>query len=193
MITARQLVAGTTRYTSSRRTTLVLVGFLLLTLLVPSFALIDEDNVRRTSDLFARDNWLALALGSAFWLLFLAMMIAGVRATYLMVIECGSELCRYRLPHVNAWDFLRRPFALRTGEMPYSMIAGVEKRRETIRWGATCSAVCLAIRDQPLRTFVRSGVGDHEWVDAFARDIAARAHVSLVDRGTVSSMFAPWR
>jgi hypothetical protein len=46
-------VAGTTRYTSSRRTTLVLVGFLLLTLLVPSFALIDEDNVRRTSDLFA--------------------------------------------------------------------------------------------------------------------------------------------
>jgi hypothetical protein len=130
----------------------------------------------RVSEQFARGNWLAFALGGVFWLIFLTMMIAAVRANYLMVIACGPKVCRYRLPHVSAWDFLRRPFALRTGEISYSMIEGVEKRRETIRRGrSNCSAVCLAVRDQPLRTFVRSGVSDHEWVEAFARDIAARA------------------
>ena len=74
-----------------------------------------------------------------------------------------------------AWDFFRRLFALRTGEIAYSMIRSVEKRREAIKWGQTCIAVCLIVRDQPLRTFVRGGVGDHQWLEAFARDIASRA------------------
>jgi hypothetical protein len=183
---------GNTRYTSSRRTTVVLAAALLLTFVAPFLLLIDEDGIRRVSEEFAR-NRLAFALGGAFWLVFLTIMIAAVRANYLMVITCCPQACRYRLPHVTAWDFCRRPFALRSGEIPYSMIIGVEKRREAIKWGQTCSAVCLIVRDQPLRTFVRGGVGDHGWVEAFARDVAARAHVSLIDRGTVPSMFAPWR
>jgi hypothetical protein len=103
-------------------------------------------------------------------------MAAAMRANYLMVITCDPQVCRYRLPHVTAWDFFRRPFALRTGEIAYSMIRGVETRREAINWGHTCSAVCLIVRDQPLRTFVRGAVGDHQWVEAIARDIASRAH-----------------
>jgi hypothetical protein len=184
---------ATTKYTSGRCTNLVLVGFLLLTLLVPILAVLVEDNFTRFSEELAR-NPSAFALGGVFWLLFLTMMIAAVRASYLTEIECTPEVCRFRLPHVNAWDFFRRPFALRTGEIPYSMISGVEKRRERLRkWGLTCSAVCLIIRGQPLRTFVRGGVGDHAWIEAIARDVAARAHVSLVDRGTAPSMWAPWR
>src|SRR5262245_180750 len=93
-------------------------------------------------------------------------MIAAVRANYLMVITCGEQACSYRLPQVTAWDFFRRPFALRSGEIPYPMIIGVEKRREAIKWGQTCTAVCLIIRDEPLRTFVRGAVGDHQWVEA---------------------------
>jgi hypothetical protein len=193
---ARQLCmqqTSITRYTSSRRTSLVLAAALLFTLVAPFLVLIDEDGVRRFSEEFAR-NRLGFVLGGVFWLVFLAIMIAGVRLNYLMVITCGPEACRYRLPHASTWDFFRRPFALRTGEIPYSMISGVEKRRESLRkWGLTCSAVCLIVRDQPLRTFVRGGVGDHQWVEAFARDIAARAHVPLVDRGTAPSMWAPWR
>jgi hypothetical protein len=184
---------GTTRYTSSRRTTVVLAAVLLFTLVAPFLVLIDEDGVRRISEEFAR-NRLGFAAGGIFWLVLLTIIIAGVRANYLMVITCGPEACRYRLPHVSTEDFFRRPFALRTGEIPYSMISGVEKRREKLRKrGLTCSAVCLIIRDQPLRTFVRGGVGDHQWVETFARDIAARAHVPLVDRGTAPSMWAPWR
>jgi hypothetical protein len=182
----------TTTYTSSRHTTLVLAGFLLLTLVAPFLVLFDEDGLRRISAEFAR-NRLAFALGGVFWLVFLTVMIAGVRTNYLMVISCGPEACRYRLPHVSMWEFVARPFALRSGEIPYSMIIGVERRREAVRWGQTCCAVCLIVRDQPLRTFVRGGVGDHQWVETFARDIAARAHVSLVDRGTVPSVFTPWR
>jgi hypothetical protein len=181
-----------TKYTSGRRATLVLLGFLLFTLLVPIFALIEEDGVRRMSEQFAR-NRLVFSVGVAFWLVFSTIMAAAMRANYLIVITCGPQVCRYRLPHVTAWDFFRRPFALRTGEIAYSMIRGVETRREAIKWGRTCSAVCLIVRDQPLRTFVRGAVGDHQWVEAFARDIASRANATLVDRGTVSSMFTPWR
>jgi hypothetical protein len=184
---------GATRYTSSRRTTVVLAAVLLLTLVAPFLVLIDEDGVRHVSQEFAR-NRLGFAAGGVFWLVFLTIVIAGVRANYLMVITCGPQACRYRLPpHVTVWDFFRRPFALCTGEIPYSMIRAVEKRREAIKWGQTCTAVRLIVRDQPLPMFVRGGVGDHQWVEAFARDIAARAGVSLVDRGTVPSMWAPWR
>jgi hypothetical protein len=181
-----------TRYRSGRRTTLILLAFVLFTFLVPIFALIEEDGLRHMSEEFAR-NRLAFALGVLFWLMFLTIMIAAARANYLLVITCDPRACSYRLPHVSAWDFFRRPFALRTGEIPYSMITGVATRREAIKWRQSCSAVCLIFRDQPLRTFVRGGVGDHQWVEAFARDIAARAHVPLVDRGTVPSMWVPWR
>jgi len=183
---------GTKRYTSSRRTTLVLVGFLLVTLLVPILAVFVEDNFTRFSEELAR-NPTAFALGGVFLLLFLTIMIAAVRANHLMLITCCPEACRYRLPQVTTWDFFRRPFALRTGKISYSIITGVEKRRELIKWGLTCTAVCLIVRDQPLQTFVRGGVGDHQWVESFARDIAARANVSLVNRGIVRSMWVDWR
>jgi hypothetical protein len=183
---------ATTTYTSSRRTTRVLAAVLLFTLVVPLLVLIDEDGPRRISEEFARYPKRS-ALAGAFWSLFLTIVIAGVRANYLMTITCDLQACRYRLPHITAWEFFRRPFALRSGKIPYAMISGVEKRREGIKWGQTCSAVCLIVDDQPVRTFVRGGVGDHEWVEDFARDISARARVILVDRGTVSSMWAPWR
>jgi hypothetical protein len=185
--------AADTTYTSSRRTTLVLLGFLLFTLVVPFLPLIDEGGALRYSEEFARNPAGFVACG-IFWLVFSTIMVAAARANYLMVITCGPQGCRYRLPQTTTWDFFRRPFALRTGEIPYSSITGVEKRREKLRkWGLTCSAVCLIVRDQPLRTFVRGGVEDHHWVEAFARDIAARAHVSVVDRGTAPSIWEPWR
>src|SRR5438046_2022256 len=106
---------GTTRYTSTRRTTVVLTASLLLTLVAPFLILIDEDGARRISEEFAR-NRLAFALGGVFWLVFLTIMVAAVRANYLSVITCGPEVCRYRLPHVTVWEFFTRPFALRTGE-----------------------------------------------------------------------------
>jgi hypothetical protein len=183
----------TTTYTSSRRTTVVLGAALLFTLVAPFLVLIDADGVRRMSDEFAR-NWLGVVLGGVFWLVFSTIMIAAVRANHLIVFTCGPQAFTYRLqPHVTAWDFFRRPFALRTGEILYSMISGVEKRREAIKWGLTCTAVCLIVRDQPLPMFVRGGVGDHQWAEALARDIASRAHVSLVDRGKVQSISTPWR
>jgi hypothetical protein len=137
---------GTTTYTSSRRTTLVLAAALLFTLAVPLLPFIDEDGARRISEDFARHP-LAFVLGTGFWLAFAAIMIAAFRANYLMLITCGPQSCRYRLPHVKAWDFFRRPFALRTGEIPYSMISGVEKRREKLRkWGQTCLRfACLLV------------------------------------------------
>jgi len=186
------MVPATTRYRSSRRTTLVLAGFLLFALAVPFLILIDEDGPARIRAELARDRFVFVA-SVVFWLVFAAIMIAAVRASHLMAIECGPEVCRYRLPQATTWDFFRRPFALRTGEIPYSMIIGVEKRRELIKWGQTCTAVCLVVRDRPLHTFVRGGVRDDQWVEEFARDIAARAHVSLVDRGTASAMWVPWR
>jgi hypothetical protein len=168
-----------------------LAAELLLTLALPLIILIDG-NRARISDELARGTWLTIVAAAAFWLLLLTLMRAAVRAAYLMHITCGSETCSYRLPHVDLWEFIVRPFALCTGELSYSMIAGVEKRREAIRWGQACFAVRLIVAGQPPSTFVRAGVGDHQWVEAFARDIAARAQVSLVDRGLVRSMFAPW-
>jgi hypothetical protein len=182
----------TTKYTSSRRTSLIMAVATLFTLAVPFLVLLDEDGASRYSEQFARSPVGSIA-GGIFWLVFSAIMVAAPRANGLMQITCGPKACTYKLPQVTAWDFFKQPFALRAGEIPYSLISGVEKRREKLRkWGLTCSAVCLMVRDQPPRTFVRGGVGDHQWVEAFARDIAARANVALVDRGTASSIWAPW-
>ena len=66
---------ATTTYTSSRRTTLVLTAALLFTLALPFLPFIDEDGARRISEDFARHP-IAFVLGTGFWLVFAAIMIA---------------------------------------------------------------------------------------------------------------------
>jgi hypothetical protein len=143
-----------------------------------------------------RQFWLYVLPGSAFGLLMAVISYAGAWRMKHSIITMGPDSFTYALAPKT---FLRNPFSMNTGTVRYDAIKGVETRQEWIKakgvkgWYST---VFIALDGAPRETFARSGVADRAWVDDFARDVAARANVPLVDRGEFNAQYNgmnhPW-
>jgi hypothetical protein len=134
--------------------------------------------------------WFALALGGTFCAAMIGLVAVSLRAAASSFIACGPDALTYRLPLLPGLERLRRPLAMRSGRIAYASIQAVHQRWEG-RGSLRRFAVCLQT-DGPRHTFARGLTRYDGWLEAFARDVAERANVELMDRGWVQWSSAAW-
>ena len=179
-----------TVYRPGARTTWMLHAILLMWLLASlalPFSLPADGTGKR---------WLLAAPGAAFGLLMALVTYAGAWRMRQSNIQMSPQSFTYALAPNTFW---RNPFSMNSGTVRYDAIKGVETRQEWIKGKgvkAWYTSVYL-VRDGVAReTFARSGVGDRAWIEAFAKDVANRAGVALVERGEFNAQYYgmnhPW-
>jgi hypothetical protein len=139
---------------------------------------------------------LGLVLGSAFSWLMALVAYGGARRMKHSMITMGPQSFTYALPPSSLW---RNPFSMNSGTVRYDAIKSVEIRQEWLKAKgikAWYTSVFVDHDGAPRETLARSSAGDHTWVNDFARDVAARANVALIDRGEFNAQYNglnhPW-
>jgi hypothetical protein len=101
-------------------------------------------------------------------------------------IACGEEAVRFQVEPQSAWQVILLPFKLYRGAIPYNAIRRVETRQKFVDGRYRRTVISVIFTDNRRVTIAGSSVGDHDWVQNAAREIAVRADVPKIDFGTKS-------
>ena len=118
-------------------------------------------------------------------------LVSALSAALRSFVVCGDQSVRYQTRPQSAWQVILLPFKLDRGAIAYDVMRRVETRHKIIDGRYGCTVVSVMLTGNVRVTVAGSSVGDHDWVQHAAREIAARAGVPKVDLGAKDRKITP--